>query len=256
MNYTLKKKKNNQRAIGGTALAVLCFGVGIWLFTLRNSMQKPIPIFITLLPWLLFLLGLVGIIASRKSLLKNDSYTYNETQIIHQNTNESYNWKDFSDIYTYAVNLDNGKFGGLAFRKSTSDTWLNFEGVFYDYEHQERMLELSTKARTKEALYLINNGQTLMFSYIPFTQGLKANFTTAHLNVKTDPIYLNKDEVTFQNKKYHVKDLQAIDKETKTFINGRTYRLLTKSNDKILDFEKFTLMSCEVFRNVINELAK
>ena len=78
--------------------------------------------------------------------------------------------------------------------------------------------------------------------------GLKANLST-----KTEPITLTKEELIFRDKKYSLREIEKIGEHTRTLKNGICYVLKTKSGKTIFEFEKFEVMSYQVFISAINK---
>ena len=118
------------------------------------------------------------------------------------------------------------------------------------------MEALYNKARAIEVIQELNEGRAVNFSFIPYLQSIKNdNYygLKANLSVKTELITVTKEEITFRGKKYLLKDINKIGDRTRTLKNGICYVLKTKSGKIIFEFEKFDVMSYQVFISAINK---
>ena len=74
-------------------------------------------------------------------------------------------------------------------------------------------------------------------------------------NFSKEELYniLTKEELIFRDKKYSLREIEKIGDRTRTLKNGICYVLKTKSGKTIFEFEKFEVMSYQVFISAINK---
>ncbi|MFZ2941779.1 MAG: hypothetical protein WA024_07130, partial [Leptotrichiaceae bacterium] len=140
--------------------------------------------------------------------------------------------------------------------KDVNDTWTPFTKTHYDEKQVIEIEELYNKARTPEVIQQLSEGKKVDFSYIPLLQSMKNNNMyglKANLSTKTEPITLTKEELIFRDKKYSLREIEKIGDRTRTLKNGICYVLKTKSGKTIFEFEKFEVMSYQVFISAINK---
>lgn len=257
----LKKKKFNRPFVMSLQLAVIFGGLGIWLLMFFNNGRVTVSLeIIKYLPYLFILLAiLLAIFAIKKFKDVGGNFDYNEKGLTNKDTNKSYIFKDLNDLFYLGQNeTSKDWYAGIAFRKDVNDTWTPFTKTHYNEKQVIEIEDLYNKARTPEVIQQLSEGKKVEFSYIPLLQsmknlnmyGLKANLST-----KTEPITLTKEELIFRDKKYSLREIEKIGGHTRTLKNGICYVLKTKSGKTIFEFEKFEVMSYQVFISAINKFA-
>lgn len=177
-----------------------------------------------------------------------------EESITNLKTNKTILWKDISDLYFFSSGKVIGLANNLAYRIEEDLPFTSISAEQYSRKDLETIEALHLNPRVKEVLQNIRNDKNVKFFFIPQSNMIKQalNVSSAQfLDIKTDEILIKSQSLTYKNENYPLSDLSVID-----ISQSGKYLLKTKSGIEILSFDKLSLMSCEVFRNVINELVK
>ena len=259
----LKARKINQNFVSSMAMFVLLLTVGIWLYINNDNTTFTIGAIKYLPHVFIFLSFLVLLFGLKSRNIKGGNFSYDEKGIKNQDTFDTITFKDCNDLFYVGQDkssFDMDWYAGIAFRRVDDNTFTVFTRRYYDATQIGEIESLYNNARTAEVIKQLAEGKTVNFSFIPMLESLKNNNLyglKANLNVKSEPIQLTQTELTFRNKKYLLKDIAKIgERKVIPFKDGQYYTLKTKSGETLFDFEKFNLMSYEVFIHAVNEFTE
>ena len=168
-------------------------------------------------------------------------------------TKQTILWKNLGDLYFFSSGNVIGLANNLAYRTSENEPFEKITAVEYSIKDLETFENFHCPPRTLEVLKQLQNGKTVAFSYLP-NNTLKQGFNLVEsqfLNFDSDEILLNNKELIYKSKTYSLQDLSVIG-----LGNSGKYQLKTQQGITILEFDKLNFISCEVFRNVVNNLVK
>lgn len=252
--YTLKPSKSMNYTWLAFGIFFLIATIGtlyVLLFLVPADSNLPKSIYAVLLPFLAIMGFSFYKVKSQNELA---AFNLDEDGFTNTKTNQTVLWKNISDLYFFSSGKVMGLANNLAYRTAENENFTHITAMQYSIEGLETMEAFHLKPRTEKVLENIRNGKTEKFHYLPLKNTIQQAFNLTEsqfLQFDSDEILLNNTALIYKDKTYSLQDVAVIG-----LGNSGKYQLKTKSGTAILEFNKLSVISCEVFRNVVNELVK
>lgn len=251
--YTIKPSKSMNYAWLFFGIFFLIATIGtlyVLLFLIPSDSGLPKSTY-----WVLLVFVAMAVFSFYK--MKNQSQLASlyltQESVTNLKTKQTILWKNLGDLYFFSAGKVIGLANNLAYRTSKNESFEKITAVEYNINDLEIFESFHCQPRSLEVLNQIQNGKTVAFSFLP-NNTLKQGFNlvaSQFLTFDSDEILLNNKELIYKNETYSLQNLSVIG-----LGNSGKYQLKNQTGTSILEFNKLNFISCEVFRNVLNQLVK